>query len=43
MTSKPSKGGQAITAEVVLLSLIIRHQEPRTYREGSIIRDERWN
>ncbi|MFT6112262.1 MAG: hypothetical protein ACJAXV_001049, partial [Bacteroidia bacterium] len=27
MTSKPSKGGQAITAEVVLLSLIIRHQE----------------
>jgi hypothetical protein len=27
MTSKPSKGGQAITAEVVLLSLIIRQQE----------------
>ena len=27
MTSKPSKGGQDITAEVVLLSLIIRQQE----------------
>ncbi len=27
MTSKPSKGGQAITAEVVLLSLTIMHQE----------------
>jgi hypothetical protein len=27
MTSKPSKGGQASTPEVVLLSLTIRHQE----------------
>jgi hypothetical protein len=27
MTSKPSKGGQAITAEVGMLSLTIRHQE----------------